>query len=140
MLQGLARCDAVIRVVHEELHNEVLDVATCVRNEFDDAGSVHLWEVELHVRGVLLEIIEERLLRRSQNVMYLVHLVDFVIAWEERKERYYFKEDASHAPEIHLISIVPICKQAFRRSVPPGGDVLCVRLLGVDAPAGAEVS
>ena len=71
--------------------------------------------------------------------MDLMNLVDFVIAWEEGEERDHFKEHASHPPQIHLVPVVSVRQQALGGSVPTRGDVLCVRLLGVDAAARPEV-
>lgn len=51
----------------------------------------------------------------------------------------YLKEHATNSPHVHLVSVVAICQQALWGSVPAGGDVLCVRLLGVDAPTAAKV-
>ena len=51
----------------------------------------------------------------------------------------YLKEDAANTPHVHLMCVVAICQQALWRSVPPGGDVLSVWLLGVDATAATKV-
>lgn len=71
--------------------------------------------------------------------MNFVNLVDFVIAWEEREQRYYFEQHTADAPEIHLVAIVAISKQTLWRPIPSGRDVFCVRLLRVDTAAGSEV-
>lgn len=48
-------------------------------------------------------------------------------------------EHTASAPQVHLVGVEAICQQALRGPVPARGDVLRVRLFGVDAPAGAEV-
>jgi len=71
--------------------------------------------------------------------MNFVNLVQFVIAWKQREQRNYFKEDAANAPIVHLVVVVAIGEQALRRPVPPGADVLCEGQLRVDPSARAEI-
>ena len=40
--------------------------------------------------------------------MYLVHLVEFVIAREEWEKRDDFKHDTTDTPQVHLVTVVPI--------------------------------
>ena len=49
------------------------------------------------------------------------------------------KEDTANAPHIHLVGVIAICEEALRRSVPACGDVLCIRLLGVDPATTAKI-
>lgn len=49
-------------------------------------------------------------------------------------------EDTTCAPHVHLEAVVAVGQEALRRSVPAGGDVLCVRRLGVHTPARAKVA
>ena len=46
---------------------------------------------------------------------------------------------AADAPHIHLVVVVAVREQTLRCAVPAGADVLGVRLLAVDAAAGAKV-
>jgi hypothetical protein len=89
---------------------------------------------------ILLEIIEQCFIGRAKDIVDLVHLVDFVIAWEERKERYNFKEDASYSPKIHFVAVVAICQQTFWSSVPSSRNILGIRLLRINASTGAKIS
>ena len=41
--------------------------------------------------------------------MNFVHLIKFVIAWEEWKEGEDFEVDAAHSPVVHLVVIVAVC-------------------------------
>ena len=72
--------------------------------------------------------------------MDLVNLVDFIISWEQGEERDNLKEHAAHSPQVHLVTIVAVCQQALWRSVPPRGNVLGVRLLGINSPARSKIS
>ena len=72
--------------------------------------------------------------------MNFVDLIEFIIAREEREETKHFKDNASDPPQIHLVSIIAISKQALRSSVPPRRDILGVGLLRVNAATGTEVS
>ena len=72
--------------------------------------------------------------------MNFVDLVDFVIAWEEREQRYHFEQHTADAPQIHLVTIVAISKQTLWGPIPSGRDVLGEGRLGVDSTTGPEVS
>lgn len=70
---------------------------------------------------------------------YLPNVGDFGVKHQDASTVHYLKEDASNAPHVHLVRVVAICEQALRSSVPAGGDVLRIGLLGVDAPTAAKV-
>ena len=65
MLQSLACGDTVIRVVDEELLNQVLNFGRRMRNQLDDARALNRREVELHMRRILLKVVEQALVRRA---------------------------------------------------------------------------
>lgn len=44
-------------------------------------------------------------------------------------------EHAASAPQVHLVRVEPIGEKTLWGPVPPGRDVLCVGLLGIDTPA-----
>ena len=85
--------------------------------------------------GMTLELVEECLFRRAEYVMYLVHLVELVVAGEEWEKGDDFEHDTTDTPQVHLVTVVSISQEAFRRTVPTRGDVLCVWLLRVDTTA-----
>jgi hypothetical protein len=72
--------------------------------------------------------------------MNFVNLVKFIVTREQRKERDDFKHDTSNSPEVHLVPVVAISKQALRRTVPPGANVFSVRLFGVNSTTRTKVS
>lgn len=111
-------------------------------DQFRDARAFNSSETELcevHMARMSLELIEQLLVRRAQDVMYLVHLIEFIISWEKWEQGDDFKHDAADAPKVHLVAVIAVSEEAFGRSVPPRGDVLGVGLLGVDASARPEV-
>ena len=61
--------------------------------------------------------------------MDLVHLINFIIAWEEGKERENFKENTANTPNVHLVVIVSVGQEALWGSIPPGGNILGKRWL-----------
>ena len=40
--------------------------------------------------------------------MNFVHLIEFIIAWKQRKEREYLKVNAADTPIIHLVIIITV--------------------------------
>ena len=110
-----------------------------VRDQLGHAASAGLRKVEVHVRAVSLELLEQLLGGGAQNFVDFVDLVELIRARKERKEADDLEEYAANAPDIHLIVVVPVCQQALGGAIPPRRDVFCVRLFAVDAAAGAEV-
>ena len=56
-----------------------------MRYQLRDASPFDRREVELHVRGILLEFLKQGLFGCAQYVMDLMNLVEFVVTREERK-------------------------------------------------------
>lgn len=142
MLKRLTSCDAVVRVVNQQLLDKVNDLGARLRNQLGDALAFHAPHPELsevHVRCVSLEFVQQGLVRRAKNMMNFVHLVEFVVAGEEREQRDDFEHDAANAPQVHLVAVVTVGEEALGCTVPASGDVLRVRLLRIDATAGAKV-
>ena len=81
-----------------------------------------------------LEFSQELWRGRPQNIVNFVHLVKFVIAREQWKQGQYFKVDTAYTPIVHLMIVVAVCQEAFRRSVPSRADILCKRWLRIDPP------
>ena len=139
--------DAVI--VDEKLGYDFLGVGGDVRDQLGDACTFLRCKIELHMTrhstnkqnvkiesmmDLPLEFGQELWRGRPQNIVNFVHLVKFVIAWEQRKQGQYFKVDTAHTPIVHLMIVVAISQEAFRRSVPSRADILCKRWLRIDSP------
>mmetsp|Transcript_100 Transcript_100/g.273 ORF Transcript_100/g.273 Transcript_100/m.273 type:complete len:315 (-) Transcript_100:409-1353(-) len=138
--QGLTRGDAVLRVVGEKSCDEIHAVRARVRDEFAERGWLLGGEVEVNVRvRVLLHLGEDFGRGGTDHVVDLLDLVQLVGPGEERVKRHDLEENAAHAPHVHLVVVEAVSQQALWRAVPPGGYVLRVGLLGVDAAAGAKV-
>lgn len=71
--------------------------------------------------------------------MYLVHLIQLVVAWKQREQCEHFEHDTPNAPIVHLMVIVAVSQQAFRRPVPPRRYVFCEGRLRIYPSAGSEV-
>ena len=111
MLECLRCRYTVVCVVDEQFLNEVNDFGAGLGNELGDAGALdpsHTKLSKVHVAGVTLELVQECFFRRAEYVMYLVHLVEFVIAREEWEKRDDFKHDTTDTPQVHLVTVVPI--------------------------------
>ena len=91
------------------------------------------------MRRVLLEVIEKVFVWRAQDVVNLVHLVDLIVAGEQREERDDFKKNAANAPQVHLVTVIAVREKALGCTIPTSRNVLCVRLFRVDATAGTEI-
>ena len=91
--------------------------------------------------GVLvsLESGKYMFLRGTKHIMDFVDLVKLIFTWEQWEQRKNFKEDATHAPDIHLIVIITLCEKALRRPVPSCRYILSVPL-ALHPLAGSEVN
>ena len=76
------------------------------------------------MRGDSLKFIQQALGRRSQDFMNFVNLINLIIPRKKWKKADYLKHHTPHPPNIHLIIVIPVCHQAFRRSVPSSWDIL----------------
>ena len=142
VLQRLRRRYPIVRVVDKQFLDEVDDFRAGLGDELGDTGALdpsHAELREVHVAGVPLELVEQLLVGRAQDVMDLVHLVELVVPREQREERDNFEHDAAHAPQVHLVPVVAVRQEALGRSVPARRDVFRVGLLAVDASTAAEV-
>lgn len=76
--------------------------------------------------GLTFESIEHILSRSTQNIVYPVDLVQFVLAWKQGLLGDQFEQDAAETPNVHLLIIIAICHETLRCSVPSRGDVVRV--------------
>jgi hypothetical protein len=72
-----------------------------------------------------LELGEEFSIGCAENVMNFVHLIKFVVAWEQREEGKYFEVNAADTPVVHLVVVVSVSQKALWRAVPSCADVFC---------------
>ena len=91
------------------------------------------------MRSILLKLVEQLLRRCSQNVVNFVDLVEFIVPWEERKQRQYFEEYAAHAPDVHLVAIMAISHQTFGSSIPACRYVFSERWLAIETSATTQI-
>ena len=131
VFQSVFRSDSLLGIIDQKLANEVHTLLGGVGNQFFQFRALPEREVELHVRCVFLESLQDLLIWRPQDVVNLMDLVELVGAWEQREEADNLKHDAADSPQVHFEVVVAVGHQALRSSVPAGGDVLSVRVLGV---------
>ena len=79
VFQGLGSCDSVIRVIDQQLHYQVLHIWACVWDQLYYACTIDIWEVELHVCCILLEVVQKCLVRRPKDIVDFMNLVNFII-------------------------------------------------------------
>ena len=71
------------------------------------------------MRRILLKGVKDLLRRSPKNVVYFVNLVQLVITWKQWEKGEDLEKDATDSPDVHLVSVVAVCHQAFRCPVPP---------------------
>jgi len=80
-----------------------------VRDQLADANKLLGCELQLHVSGVCLELVEQLLGRRSKYVVDLGYLISFVFSWKQWEQRQHLEEYAADSPDVHLVAIVSVC-------------------------------
>jgi hypothetical protein len=95
---------------------------------------LHNFEVIL-----LLKMIKELLVGCTHDIVDFIDLVQLVLPWEEGEQRQNLEKHTPCTPYVHLIAIVSVCKQAFRRPVPPSRYVLGEGWLAVQASATTQI-
>lgn len=140
MADGVFCTDALAGIVGQQLGEDVLEVlrAAC-REELVQPCALLGGEVDLHVRGLALEPVQQFLAGRAEDVVDAVDLVELVLAGEEGFLGDELEQHAAEAPDIHLLVIVAIGHEALRRPVPPGRDVVGIGRGRVLALAGAQI-
>jgi len=79
---------AVVRIVHQEFNYQVLHLWTHMSNKFWYSGSLwHMREVEFHVSGILLELVQQLFRWRPHDIVNFDYLIEFVVTREEREQR-----------------------------------------------------
>lgn len=71
--------------------------------------------------------------------MYSNDLIIFIVPSEKRLESQHLEYHAPDAPHVHLVRIVTVSHQAFRRSIPPRWYVFSAWLCWVNASTRTEV-
>lgn len=120
-----------------------------MRNQLSDTCADDMREVEVDVGCISLKPFEYFSRRSAEDVVYLVDLILLVVAWKQREETEDLEEDAACAPDVHLVVVVPVSQQTFRRAIPSRRYVFliiryktgcnCKGLLRVDSSARAEI-
>ena len=100
-----------------------------MRDHFGEPLPFLFWKIDLHVSGVLPEKIKDLFAWRPNDFVDLVDLVKLIVTREQWAEREYLVHHATHTPNVHLVAVVTISKEAFRRSVPTGRNVFRQRLV-----------
>ena len=80
MLQGLTCCDSVIRIVHQQLLDQVLNFCARMGDQLYDPCSFYCGEVELHMGGIFLEVVKQALLGRPEDIVDFMNLINFIIS------------------------------------------------------------
>ena len=82
--------------------------------------------------GLALEPVQQVSIRRAQYLIDAMNLIQLARAVKERILGHHLKQHTAIAPDIHLRVIVAISHQTLRRSVPPGRNVLSIRMFRVN--------
>jgi hypothetical protein len=79
-----------------------------MRDQLGNANKLFCLEIELHVSGMLLEVIKQLLRWGPHNVVNFIDLVKFVVSREEREEGEDLEEDTPGSPNVHFIAIITV--------------------------------
>lgn len=83
--------------------------------------------------SLAFEPVQNGLWRSPQNIVDFMNLIELVLSRKQRILGNDLVEDAPVPPNVHLVVVVAVCHEAFRGSVPSGGDVLCVGTLMINS-------
>mmetsp|Transcript_35287 Transcript_35287/g.51848 ORF Transcript_35287/g.51848 Transcript_35287/m.51848 type:complete len:218 (+) Transcript_35287:610-1263(+) len=139
MAQGSSGRHALLGVVLQEAHDQVDSSRRKFRQQLHNAGALVLWEVHVRVGSANFELLKHGLRRGAEYFVDLLDLVHLIGTREQGEQRGHLEHDTADAPHVHFVAVVPVGEQALGRSVPPRGDVFCVRLSRVDTAARPEV-
>ena len=118
MVEGLFGSDPFLSVIRQHFIDQVPGFRAQVRNVPVNPSPFLGREVDLHVRSVASEVLQDPLGRRAEDIVDFVDLVKFIFAWEQREQRRDLEEDTADPPDVHFVVVVPVCQQALGGSVP----------------------
>lgn len=108
VFEHLTGTRSVVRVVSDHPKDELLALFRHVRYELRNSSVFLRREVKLHVSCMLLKSFKQSRIRRSEDVMNFVNLIQLIGAWEDGEKRENLEEHTANAPDIHLIPVVPV--------------------------------
>jgi hypothetical protein len=130
---------ALVCVIDKHFHYHLLGFCGCIRKLLGNALEFFGLKFELHMGCIFLKLVNQFLRRRAHNIVDFMNLVELVVSGEQRVKRKNFEEDATHAPDVHFVTVVAVSHQALRRAVPTGRNILSQWRLAVEASATAKV-
>ena len=78
-------------------------------NHFGETLPLLFWKINLHMRCMLPKEIKDLFTRSANDIVNLIYLVQFIVAWEEGTERENLVHYASHSPNVHFITVIAVC-------------------------------
>lgn len=76
MLECLTGCNSVVWVIDETLQDKINGLRTGIRDQLSNACALfNMSKVELHVSGILLELLQEFFTRGAHYIVDSVYLV-----------------------------------------------------------------
>ena len=125
MADGVFGADALAGVVGQQLGEDVFEVLGAASGkELVESCALLGWEVDLHMRGLALEPVQQFLPRGAEHVVDAVDLVELVLPREQRFLGDELEQHAAEPPNVHLLVIVAVGHQTLGRPVPPCGDIV----------------
>lgn len=75
----------LVRLVNQHLHYDGLGLGRDIWDKLGDAYEGFLLEIKFHMGRILLEICKDGWIRRPQNAVDFVDLIQLVVSGEERE-------------------------------------------------------
>lgn len=91
------------------------------------------------MRCYFLELVNKVLGWCPHDVVDLVNLVELILTRKEWEQGQNFEEDATDTPNVHLVAVMAVGHETFRRAIPARRDVLRKRGLVKQTSTTAQV-
>lgn len=141
MFEGLLGGDPLDGVVSQQFDEYVLEVVGAGVGQKLRYPDAFFWgKVYFHVSGLRFKLLQHLHTGSSQDVVDPVHLVQLVLAREQRLFGNQLEEHAPEPPDVHLLAVVAVRHEALWRPVPPRRDIVCVGWSAVPIFARPQVS
>ena len=109
MLQELRRGPPLVFVVYQHPSDDFLSFRRDVLDSMDDALAFLVGrKIDLHVRRVAREVIEELFGRCANAFVDLIDLIELVLAREQRTQAEHLVHNATDTPNVHLVRVIAV--------------------------------
>lgn len=108
VVKQLVHTNTAVRMIRQHLFHDINPVATQLRQHMMQTNRFLLWKLDRDIQ--VLKLTQHHLTRCTQDIMYVVHLIQLIFTGKHGFLRNHLVKAAPQRPDVHLRSIVSGCQ------------------------------